>query len=231
MKINIILNENNVVYQTCDTDGITEPRLKDMYYSKVGDHYEKSYPIGKLMFKHDFNKIEKRYNVYIESETEPRKSNVKLENTLLWIISEHEKNGVKWWLTGSTALYVRGIKTQPHDIDIMTYKTEIPKIQKIVNPYIVEPFHHVEKWVVKGFGVAYKEYRIDYAFEPEDWVDKNGNVDFGPNAEKTLEEIEWKGHIIKIPGIESQIRSNEVRNRIEIVERIKEYINKNGKKL
>ncbi|HNY13709.1 MAG TPA: hypothetical protein PKK26_19150 [Candidatus Wallbacteria bacterium] len=224
MKINIILNKNNVIYRICDTAGTTETQLKAMYYSKIGDHYEKSYPIQKLMFEHDFTEIEKRYNAYIQSEIEPLKSNEKLENALLWIIREHEKNEVKWWLTGSAALYVRGIKIEPHDIDIMTYKTEIPKIQKIAEPYIVEPFHHVEKWVVKGFGVAYKEYRIDYAFEPEEWVDNNGYVDFGPNAEKALEEIEWQGHIIKVPKIEFHIRSNEIRNRFEIVKRIKEAI-------
>ena len=224
MKINIILNENNVIYRTGKTDEKTGSRLKDMYYSRIGDHYEKCYPIQKLMFEHDFKKIEKRYNTYIKSEIDPRRSNTKLENALLWIIREHEKNEVKWWLTGSAALYARGLKIAPHDIDIMTYKTEIPKIQKIAAPYIVEPFHHVENWVVKGFGVAYKEYRIDYAFEPEEWVDNNGYVDFGPNAEKDLEEIKWMGHIIKVPRIEFHIRSNEIRNRLEIVEGIKEAI-------
>jgi hypothetical protein len=131
---------------------------------------------------------------------------------------------VRWWLAGSGALYVRGLKVKPHDLDVMTYKTEIEALRELVLPHTVEPFHHVTGWVVRGFGVVNYRYRIDFAFEPEDWVDGQGPLDFGPYAEAHIELVNWHGHEILVPPIELHIAPNEARGRQERVALIREYL-------
>ena len=226
MNFTISKTDDTLIYQAIDIDGLTEKQLGDMFFTKVDNHYEKKFSVDSLMFEHDTEKMEIRYNRFIRDEVTKNRTFQDLEETLFWLISEHDRLGIRWWLTGSTALYVRGIKLFPHDIDVMTYKTEIHKIQDLVYPYIVEPFHHLNNWVVKGFGVADKNFRIDYAFEPEDWVDQHGNMDFGPYAEKHLEEVIWQGKKIWVPDIQLQVLSNKIRNRLDRTKLIQEYIDR-----
>ncbi len=224
MQFKIIVQDKDVVYRAVSREGLSDEQLAGMFYTLAGDYYEKRLPLSAMMFEHDFPKIEERYNAFIK-ETISRKGTLEdLEKALLWIITEHEKHNIKWWLAGSAALFVRGLNVLPHDIDIMTYKSEISKIHSVVEPYIVEPFHHVSGWVVKGFGVINQGYRVDYAFEPEDWVDSQGYVDFGPYAEKNLEKVEWKGHSINVPPLKLHILSNKLRNRMHIAREIEKYI-------
>ncbi|MBN1409726.1 MAG: hypothetical protein JW969_02705, partial [Spirochaetales bacterium] len=165
---------------------------------------------------------------FIKSELHPdKRTQENLDASLQWLTEGLKRRKVKWWLAGSGALYVRGLEVKPHDLDVMTYKTGIEAIRRMVSPYIVEPFHHVNGWVVKGFGVVHYRTRIDFAFEPEDWVDDNGPVDFGPHAQSHLEKVVWHGHEILVPPVELHIAPNEARGRHDRVALIKNYMSNN----
>lgn len=221
MKIIVLERGNEFVYQLHNISNYSDDELNQMFYSKNEEGiFERIYPSA-IMFNHDKNILENNYNLYLRNINTDRN----IKNTLEWICTIHKENDINWWLVGSAALYVRGLDIKPRDIDVMTYKTEIHKIEKCIYQYISEPFHHVEKWVVKGFGVIYKDVKIDYAFEPEEWVDNDGYVDFGVFAENHLEKIIWNGHEIMVPPIELHIKSNERRERFEIVKKIKEAYN------
>jgi hypothetical protein len=224
MKVEIAKSDHEIIYRINGFNPDNEKELEGMFFKKVDNYYEKRYSIESLMFHHDFEQIEKRFDIYINKEFKKEYKKEEFESTLVWIIKNHNKENVKWWLTGSTALFIRGIDVEPHDIDIMTYKTEIDKIEKCIKDYIIEPFHHVTDWVVKGFGVIDYQYRIDYAFEPEEWVDSQGKVDFGLYAQSNLNEIEWNGFKVKVPKIELHIKSNEDRKRYDVVKKINTYI-------
>jgi hypothetical protein len=94
-----------------------------------------------------------------------------------------------------------------------------------VQPYIVEPFHHVTDWVVKGFGVVDYGIRLDFAFEPEDWVDGRGPADFGPYAQAHLETVQWQGFAVQVPPVELHIAPNQARGRHDRVQLIYNYLN------
>ncbi len=223
MKIRLSCEDNAYIYEVIDHSGVSDNELKSMYYQcDENGIYKRTYPAS-LMFAHNRQSLETNYNNYLLDKEKNIGKNDRdiLDNTLEWICSVHENNEIKWWLTGSAALYIRGIDVFPQDIDIMTFKTEIAKLEKSIGSYISEPFHHVTNWVVKGFGVIYRKYRIDYAFEPEEWVDKNGYVDFGPYAQSHLEKIKWNNHTISVPPLELHIKSNLARGRTETVDKIK----------
>lgn len=216
---------DSINYEIVDHDQISEKKLQEMYYTNQNGKYIRQYKKKGLMFPHHINQLEKNYNSYLNHELNPEfRSFESFHQALMWIASGFQKYNINWWLAGSAALYLRGLNILPHDIDIMTFKSEIAGIKALCEPYIIEPFHHITGWVVKGFGVIEYQYRIDVAFEPEDWVDGQGPVDFGPYAQNHLETVEWQGYEIRIPPIQLHLASNQVRGRNDSVAKIQQYI-------
>lgn len=226
MQIEITETAEEIVFTVLERENVSDETLKGMFYSLDKDGiYRKGYPKNALMFPQDLAQMTQNHNAYLPDElNQERRSLAGLDAALEWVCDECERRGIRWWLVGSGALYARGIALKPHDLDVMTYKSEIEKIREMVAPYIVEPFHHVHGWVVKGFGVVDYHYRIDFAFEPEDWVDGQGPVDFGPYAQARVEPILWRGRTILVPPLALQIAPNQARGRSERVALIQEYI-------
>lgn len=227
MKIQIRETGEEIEFRIIEREGLDDETLQAMFYAFKDGVWSKGYPKSALMFPQDLTRMETNFNAYIETELhQERRTLDDLDTALEWLCVEFERRGVRWWLAGSAALYARGLAVKPHDIDVMLEKSEIEKIRAMVAPYIVEPFHHVTGWVVKGFGVLNYRYRIDFAFEPEEWVDGQGPVDFGPYAQANVEPVAWHGHQILVPPIELQIAPNEARRRHERVVLIREYLGK-----
>ncbi len=225
MKIQITETAETVQFTVLDREGVSDETLQGMFYAPQDGVWTKGYPQSALMFAQDLAQMERNHNAYIESELhQEKRTRADLEAALEWLCAEFARRGIRWWLVGSGALYARGIAVKPHDLDVMTFKSEIEKIRPMVESYIVEPFHHVTGWVVKGFGVVNYRYRIDFAFEPEEWVDGQGPVDFGPYAQARVEPVNWRDYEILVPPIELQIAPNEARGRHERVKLIREYI-------
>jgi len=227
MKIQIRETGEEIEFRIIEREGLDDETLQAMFYAFKDGGWSKGYPKPALMFSQDLGLMEANYNAYIEDELHQESRTLNdLDAALEWLCVEFEQRGVRWWLVGSGALYVRGLDVKPHDIDVMLDKTETEKIRAMVAPYIVEPFHHVTGWVVKGFGVVNYRYRIDFAFEPEEWVDGQDPVDFGPYAQERVEPVAWHGHQILVPPIELQIAPNEARGRYDRVALIREYLGK-----
>ena len=60
------------------------------------------------------------------------------------------------------------------------------------------------------------------------WVDGTGPVDFGPAASAELEEIKWKSHAILVPRVHYHLKSNQTRNRVDVVEKIQKHMTANN---
>jgi len=214
-----------IQFTVLEREGVSDETLQGMFYASQDGVWTKGIPKDRLMFPQDLAQMERNHNAFIETELcQEKRIPADLEAALEWVCAECQRRGVRWWLTGSGALYARGLAVKPHDLDVMTFKSEIEKIRPMVAPYIVEPFHHVTGWVVKGFGVVDYRYRLDFAFEPEEWVDGQGPADFGPYAQAHLEPIVWRGYEILVPPIALHIAPNEERGRHERVAQIHEYL-------
>ena len=209
------------------------PGYKDIlghfFFTEAGDGYQKIYPKDTLMFPHDSSILNRNFQEGLPRmirqflDVESMKWETVLEETIQ-ILDRYEIN---WWLAGSAACSVRGINISPHDLDIMTYRSEIGKFEKAFTDTTFEPFHRVTDWIVKGFGVVFLGGRVDFAFEPEDSSDQYGRQDCGVYASNHLEEIQWNGHSIRAPPIELHIQANVGRNRTERVKLIESYIEQN----
>jgi hypothetical protein len=225
VKVSVVETAENIEFSVLERVDVSDETLQGMFYTLKDERWARGYPKDRLMFLQNLAQMEQNYNAYLPDELhQENRTQADLDAALEWLCTEFEERSVRWWLAGSGALYVRGIAVKPHDLDVMTFKTEIEKIREMIAPYIVEPFHHVTGWVVKGFGVVNYRYRLDFAFEPEAWVDGQGPVDFGPYAEAHVQPVQWHGHEILVPPIELQIAPNEARGRHERVALIQEYI-------
>ena len=227
MRVSIAATPETIEYTVLDREDVSDETLQGMFYTLQEGQYRKGYPKARLMFPHDLAQLEANYNQFLLDELhQERRTLANLDVALHWIITEFKRRSIRWWLTGSGVLYVRGLAVKPHDLDVMTFKNEVEAIREVVSSYIVEPFHHVTGWVVKGFGVVNYNYRIDVAFEPEEWVDGNGPADFGPYAQAHLEPLSWQGETILVPPIELQLQANEARGRDERAAQIRQYMSK-----
>lgn len=221
MKVKIVEAGQALQFKVIAQEGVTDETLQSMYYTLSDGVYTREYPRQALMFPQDLAQMERNYNAYLSCELhQENRSTLDLDAALTWVCHECARRGIRWWLAGSAALYVRGLAVKPHDLDVMTFMSEISLLQEMVAPYIVEPFHHVTGWVVQGFGVVDYRYRIDFAFDPEAWVDGQGPVDFGPYAQEHCESVCWHGYEILVPPLELHLASNQARGRQERVDLI-----------
>ena len=211
-----------------DVDEATAALLRAQFFTEVDGRLEKRFRHDALLFPHDFRAIEARWSRYMREARDRRVTPAAVDRALAWVADRHAEAGIDWWLAGSAALYARGIDLLPHDLDVMTYLREADTIAPVVESSIVEPFQRVSDWVVKGFGVIDRGVRVDYAFEPEAWVDGQGIVDFGPTAERHLEEIGWRGRTLRVPEVTTHLRSNEVRGRLDRVASIRAYLQRSA---
>ena len=226
MKVELIETATNLEYRVSEVPNKYKEGLLHYFFEENNGVYTKVYDKENFMFEHNVNILKENFEKSLEDMIANTLGNSKMdwEESLIDIIEIMEKNNINWWLAGSAACAVRGINITPGDIDLMTYKTEIDKIEKAFKDYIIEPFTHVNDWIVKGFGTIYLKGKIDFAFEPEESSDDYGKMDFGVYAMNNLETIIWNGHSIKVPPIELHILSNEVRGRSDRVRLIKDYI-------
>ncbi len=137
-----------------------------------------------------------------------------------------------WWLTGSTALAVRGIGVLPRDIDfVVASGLEVRKLGEIMSDWLVEPVQKSEGWIARWFGRAFKESRIEWVGEVEDSVDRPEPCDFGPTAASQLQPVEWRGYTIPVPPLDLQLAVSTRRGMVEKAEKIRKAIREENRSL
>lgn len=214
MRASVLEQGDGIRFRVEAADAATAALLRAQFFTEVDDGFEKRFRRADLLFAHDFRAIEARWARYLREAPARGVTPEAVDRALAWVADRHAEAGIDWWLTGSAALYARGLDLLPHDVDVMTHLREADAIARVVAHTIVEPFQRVRDWVVRGFGVIDRGgLRVDYAFEPEAWVDGQGIVDFGPTAERGLEEIAWRGRTLRVPPLATHLWPNEARGR------------------
>jgi len=230
MKVQVVDLNSHIEYQVEElpkqlTDQFSRVLLH-YGFSQREDKYVKLYDKKTFMFSQEIGLLKGNFESCLEKMINNTLGSTSMdwEGALEAVSEKMLEHNIKWWLTGSAACTVRGINITPQDLDVMTYKTEIKKIEKAFKDFVIEPYTHVTGWVVKGFGVIYLKGRIDMAFDPEESADDYTRSDFGIYAMNNLETVKWKGYDIKVPPVHLHIHSNKVRNRNERVRLIEEHI-------
>ncbi|MDP5275478.1 nucleotidyltransferase domain-containing protein [Chengkuizengella axinellae] len=199
--------------------------MESQFYSLQNGSYIKKYPSHLIHLKQIRNNYEKYAEEMFKQMGYFKK--VFWKEAISNFIHMVDGHDIDWWLTGSCALCLRGIEVMPHDVDIILHAKDIEKINSIFHDYIVEPIVSMDDWVVDYFGVMFLNARIDLAFDPKKFVDVPVPADFGPFAMEHLEEIDFNGHVIKIPPLHLQYEVNKRRGRHDRVKAIKAHMQNN----
>lgn len=225
MRIDLRETEHCLTYVINQVPEVFWPALQHFYFHQEGGEFSKSFQKTTLMFP-PTSRLRENLEASLEKMLQNNLGTPPFawEETLEAAAALLDAHGIRWWLAGSAACAIRGIDILPNDLDIMTYRSEIPKLQAAFNHLAVEPFHFVTDWVVTGFGVVYLHGRVDVALEPHESADAYGRPDFGTYAMNNLETVVWRGYQIKVPPLELHIGPNLARKRLDRVRLIEEYL-------
>ncbi|MDD4310341.1 MAG: hypothetical protein PHO32_08175, partial [Candidatus Cloacimonetes bacterium] len=180
MKLTTYEHDGKVYFRISCYDPRYIPVFKMCYYQEDDSGFYKAYPANyphiDIIRRNFVQNGEAMFNQlgYFSS--------IPWEAGLLDFANRVAGKGIDWWLTGSCAVCLRGIKLSPHDVDIMVNSFDIPALMEIFRDDIFEPIVNTEGWVTKDFGVLFCSCRIDIASDPASFVDEPEPVDFGPYA-------------------------------------------------
>ncbi len=225
--MNITFQERgcDIIFIISNYDIKYEPVLKMCYFEKEGNSFIKKY-------NKNIRNIQIIKNNFLNHAEEMFSqlgyfTNIPWEDALLEFIKRVEGKNINWWLTGSCACCIRGIKLNPHDVDIMVDSKDVEKLNELFLDCMVEPLVDTNGWVTKDFGVLFKQARIDIASDPSSILDEPTPIDCGPYARAHLEAVMFKGYKVLVPPLTLSLNVNKKRKRLERVKLIEDFINKN----
>ncbi|WP_199221468.1 hypothetical protein [Desulfonatronum sp. SC1] len=223
MKISFEEENDAVVFRVSEFHKKYESVLKICFYSQESSSYTKRFPKNTKYL----DKIMKYYYDHAQDMFDQLGyfKPIPWDIALFDFAKELENKDINWWLTGSCAVCVRGIPLNPHDVDIMIDSSDVYKISDMFSDYLIEPIVDTNGWLTKDFGVIFRHARIDIASDPQDILDNPEPIDCGPSALANLEEVNWKGLIIKVPPLHLSLNVNKRRKRIDRVTKIEQYLN------
>lgn len=224
MKIDFDIDNHQVTYKISGFAEKFVPILEMCFWKKTGTIYTKTFkrPIQNLEtcmenFRQHAFEMFSQLGYFMP---------VPWQNALLEFLKRVDGTDIDWWLTGSCAACIRGIKLDPHDVDIMIDSGSIEKINNLFADCIVIPIVDTNGWLTKDFGVIFKHARIDIASDPSKVLNHPEPVDCSPYAKEHLETVQWEGYKIKVPPVTLQINANKLRDRTQRVELLTQYIGK-----
>ena len=184
--------------------------IEHAWFKLDNDKYIKEYPnnfYDKEVIKNNFQRLGEEM---FQSKGDWKKSLQLLAKKCL-------ENNIEWYITGSISEAVMGVDIIPHDIDFITRERDFYKVKELFIDYIVEPFvDNKGTWVVQYFGrICINGVMVDVAADKK----KNSeNYDY--------KKILWEGYLLNIEQLEKRYEIEKQRNRIERVNKIKEYMEK-----
>lgn len=132
------------------------------------------------------------------------------EDALERTVSRLEAAGLDWFLVGSAALAVRGVDVAPGDIDIVTEDgegTEDTFRDALIEPPVFDP-----TWIADWFGRAWLGARVEWAAAIHADLDTwRSPQESGPAARAALELVEWRGHVLPVTPLATQLAVSEHR--------------------
>jgi len=224
MRVSFEEADEKVIFRISEFHPKYERILQMCFYENDGEGYIKVYPKN----ARHLDKIKKRYfeKAKLMFDQLGYFVPVPWEKALMEFCKRTQGTNINWWLTGSCAACIRGIKMYPHDVDIMTDSKSVEEITDVFSDYLIEPIVDTNGWLTKDFGVIFLHARIDIASDPQKILDIPDPVDCGPYAKNNLEIINWNGYEIKIPPLELQLTANKKRERIDRVKLIEDFMRK-----
>jgi hypothetical protein len=126
---------------------------------------------------------------------------------------------LKWWLSGSAALAVRGIDVAPRDLDFAV--ADAHALERLLQDALVEPVTRMHDWVATWFGRAFLGALVEWVSVVQTpFFDGNG-LEQGEEAGSRLELVNWEGHVVPVTPLDLQLVVAEQRGQRDRAEKIR----------
>ena len=145
-----------------------------------------------------------------DGRSEARSRAVPWDIALLEFLARVEGSALTWWLYGSGALAARGLPIEPRDVDVHVDDAQLAG--RLFDDLLVTPVERLDGWVARHVGRAFAGAVVEWLAGP--WADLDDPAaphEQGPFIESDLEEIDWRGHRIRVPPLSAQLRVCEKR--------------------
>ncbi len=138
------------------------------------------------------------------------RARVPWDRALLEVLRRVDGTALSWWLYGSAALAVRGLPIEPRDIDV--HVDDAAWAGHVFDDLLVTPVERIDGWVAHRTGRAFAHAIIDWLAEPRaDQDDPAAPHEQGPFIAAHIEEIGWRGQVVRVPPLSAQLRVCERR--------------------
>lgn len=119
---------------------------------------------------------------------------------------------VSWWLAGSTALAVRGAPIEAGDLDVVCTAGDAVTLGELFSDSLIEPVTTGSAdWLGQWLGRAFWGARIEWVGGVNPLVDDPEPCDFGPEAARRLEPVQFEDWQILVPPLDLQRAVNQRR--------------------
>jgi hypothetical protein len=114
-------------------------------------------------------------------------------------------HSVRWWLTGSAALAIRGAPLEPGDLDLVCSGEDAIRLGDVFADELVEPvLPSGADWISEYWGRAFCGARIEWIGGPRPSADRPLPSDFGAMAATRLDSVTWEDWTIEVPPLDLQ---------------------------
>jgi hypothetical protein len=115
---------------------------------------------------------------------------------------------VDWWLTGSAALAVRGVRIEPGDLDLVCAAADVHRLGDLLADGLIEPvapaLNEDADWISDWWGRAFFGARVEWVGGVRPHADRPEPSDFGPLAASRLETAGFEDWRIRVPPLAMQ---------------------------
>jgi len=154
----------------------------------------------------------------------------KLLEVLKKLAKIFEENNINYCIVGSTSLLLEGVPVEPEDIDILTTKDFVLKMDELLSSYRLEECKLKESENFRSYFGKYKIDGINVEVMGELQIRKNGKWSkaLTPSSIKT-KYVSLNGEKVRIAKLEETYKFCKEIGKEKTCETIEEYLRKRGR--
>src|SRR5262245_45511730 len=130
---------------------------------------------------------------------------------------------LKWWLSGSAALAVRGIDIAPRDLDFAVLDSHA--LGRLLQDALVEPVTRKREWAAEWIGLAFLGALVEWVSDVRSPIVADHGLEQGAEAASRLERTQWEDHVVPVTPLDLQLVVAERRGHRDRAEQIRHLLN------